>query len=89
MHDCDILCLQEHWLLNERLNDLNICDDYRVVGVSGMDSETFVCDYPFGGCAIFFCPFSAMISACQVSSTRFCALCLTFPDCKTLLLVCE
>lgn len=42
MHDCDILCLQEHWLLNEHLNDLNICDDYRVVGVSGMDSEMFV-----------------------------------------------
>ena len=24
LNDCDILCLQEHWLLNEHLNDLNI-----------------------------------------------------------------
>ena len=29
-------------MLNEHLNDLNICDDFIVVGVSGMDSETFV-----------------------------------------------
>ena len=53
-NDCDILCLQEHWLLNENLNDLNICDDFIVVGVSGMDSQTFVCGCPFGFCAIFF-----------------------------------
>ena len=44
-NDCDILCLQEHWLLNEHLI---------VVGVSGMDSQTFVCGRPFGFCAIFF-----------------------------------
>ena len=34
LHDCDILCLQEQWLLNEQLNDFNI-----VFGVSRMDSE--------------------------------------------------
>ena len=39
LHDCDILCLQQQWLLNEQLNDFNICDDYIVFGVSRMDSE--------------------------------------------------
>ena len=31
LNDCDILCIQEHWLLNEHLS---ICDDFIVVGVS-------------------------------------------------------
>ena len=50
-----------------------------MIGVSGVDSETFVCGRPFGGCAIFCKSFSALISVCQVSSRRFCALCLTLP----------
>ena len=78
LNDCDI-CLQEHWLLNEHLNYLNVCDDFIVVGVSGMDSETFVCGRPFGGCAIFFHKsFSSLISVCHVSSS---ALRFTMPDC--------
>ena len=32
--DCDILCLQEHWLLDEHLSDLNVCDDFIATGVS-------------------------------------------------------
>ena len=51
-----------------------------------MDSETFVCGRPFGGCAIFFHKsFSSLISVCHVSSS---ALRFTMPDCLTLLLVC-
>ena len=38
----DILCLQEHWLLNEHLNDLNICDDFIVVGVEWILKHLFV-----------------------------------------------
>ena len=60
-----------------------------VVGVSGIDSETFVRGRPFAGCAIFFRKsFSSLISVCHVSSRRFCALRFTIPDCLTLLLVC-
>ena len=89
LNDCDILCLQEHWLLNVHLTDLNICDNFIVAGVSGMDSETFVCGRPFGGNAIFFRKsFSSLISVCHVSFRRFCALYFTMPDCLTLLLVC-
>ena len=47
--DCDILCLQEHWLLDEHLNDLNVCDDFIETGVSGMESESYICGRPFGG----------------------------------------
>ena len=28
---------------------------FAMIGVSGMNSETFVCGRPFSGCAIFFC----------------------------------
>ena len=54
LHDCDVLCLQEHWLLSEHLSELNVCDDFTVTGVSGMDSESFIRGRPFGGCAIAF-----------------------------------
>ena len=60
-----VTCLQEHWLLNEHLNDLNICDDF-VVGVSGMDSKTFVHGHPFGGCAIFYRKSFSLISVSRV-----------------------
>ena len=74
--------------MNILMHDLNICDDFIVVGVSGMDSETFVVVL-FGGCAIFFRKsFSSLISVCHVSFRRFCALYFTMPDCLTLLLVC-
>ena len=54
-----------------------------------MDSETFVCGRPFGGCAIFsHKSFSSLISVCHVSSSRFCALYFTMPDCLTLHLDC-
>ena len=72
--DCDILCLQEHWLLDEHLNDLDVCDDFIATGVSGMESESYICGRPFGGCAIFFHKsLSSKVSVCQVSSRRFCA----------------
>ena len=88
LHDCDVLCLQEHWLLSEHLSDLNVCDDFTVTGVSGMDSESFIRGRPFGGCAIAFRKsLSSMVSVRQVSSSRFCAIHVK-SDCQTLLLVC-
>ena len=60
---------------------------FAMIGVNEVDSETFVRGRPFGGCAIFFCKsFSTLLSVCQVSSRRFCALRLTLPDCQTLLM---
>ena len=42
-HDCDILWLQETWLLNENLSKLgNIHDNYLYTGKSGVDSTRYI-----------------------------------------------
>ena len=51
----------------------------------GMDSETFVLLVAVQSSVKVF---STLISVCQISSRRFCALRLTLPECQTLLLVC-
>jgi len=53
MEECDVLCIQEHWLLNDQLptlskNVLNVC----IHGVSGMDGCNILKGRPYGGCAI-------------------------------------
>ena len=37
----DICLIQEHWLFNEHLNQLNFNPDFLSVGVSGMDSSIY------------------------------------------------
>ena len=29
LHQCDLLCLQEHWLLDQHLSTMNICEEFR------------------------------------------------------------
>jgi len=41
LQSCDICFVQEHWLLHEQLNLLNIHCDFLSIGVSGMDSSEF------------------------------------------------
>lgn len=68
---------------------MNICKDFIVMGVSGMEPDSLIHGRPFGGCAIFYRKnFSSRISICQVSSKRFCAVHLKISDNKTLLLTC-
>lgn len=89
LNDCDILCLQEHWLLDQHIHNMNIRDDFIVMGVSGMDPERYLLGRPYGGCAIFYRQdLSSKISMCQVSSRRFCAIRLKISDSETLLLIC-
>lgn len=89
LNDCDILCLQEHWLLDQHIHNMNIRDDFTVMGVSGMDPERCLLGRPYGGCAIFYRQdLTSKISICQVSSRRFCAIRLKMCDSETLLLVC-
>ena len=52
LHQCDLLCLQEHWLLDQHLSTTNICEEFIVTGVSGMEPDSLI--RPFGGCAIFY-----------------------------------
>ena len=42
LDDCDICMLQEHWLFNEQLQCLNICDEFCSIGVSGMITTEFL-----------------------------------------------
>ena len=72
---CDILCLQEHWLLNQPLCDLNICQNFAVTGVSGMASDCVIYGRPYGGRAAYFRnTLSSSISHCQIVSRRFCGI---------------
>ena len=52
LEQCDTLCLQEHWLLDHQLCDLNICQNFAVTGVSGMASDCVIHGCPYGGCAV-------------------------------------
>ena len=53
---CDILCLQEIWLLDSTIDYLNnIHKDYIYVGISGMDSNAcIISGRPKGGVAILY-----------------------------------
>ena len=68
---------------------MNICEEFIVTGVSGMEPDSLIRGRPFGGCAIFYRKnFSSNISICHVSSRRFCAVRLKISDNEMLLLVC-
>ena len=57
--------------------------EFAMIGVSRVDSETFVCGCSFGGCVIFFRKsFSTLVSVSQVLPEDF-----VLYACQTLLLV--
>ena len=78
LQSCDLLFIQEHWLLPDHLGALDIFNDFFSVGVSGMDSSELQVGRPYGGCGILFrkhlSPFMQRVKSC---SRRFCALSLT------------
>ena len=77
LQSCDICFIQEHWLLHEQLNLLNIHCDFLSTGVSGMDSSEFHLGRPFGGCAILYRrSFLSHVSRLDTSSKRFCSVLL-------------
>jgi len=51
--ECDILCLQEHWLLQEHLDSFKEFD-FLYTAVSGVDSSQLLYGRPYGGCAILY-----------------------------------
>ena len=89
LEQCDILCLQEHWLLDQQLCDLNICQNFAVTGVSGMASDCVIHGRPYGGCAVYVRnTLSSSISHCQVVSRRFCGIKVKLAGGRILLVVC-
>ena len=74
LEHCDILFLQEHWLPDLHLNDLNVSDDFVVAAMSGMAFDQVISGRSYGGCAIY-ChnKLSVSFSPCPVVSKRFCS----------------
>ena len=85
----DICLIQEHWLFNDQLNQLNFNLNFLSVGVSGMDSSILLHGRPFGGCAMLFR--KSLISSVTMLSTnakRFCAVRLSDQSGYSVLLIC-
>ncbi len=75
LKSCDLCLIQEHWLFDEQLFNLNIDSEFLSVGVSGMDSSAFLLGRPYGGCAILFR--KSLINRIKMlnsHSKRFCAV---------------
>ena len=52
--ECDILFLQEHWMLHNNLHKLQtIKEDFHVFSMSGIKEQELQMGRPYGGCAIF------------------------------------
>ena len=82
MTTCDMLCVQEHWLLQEDLHKLDHNDcNVLMLGVSGMDSSMMRQGRPFGGCAMLYKrSWNCSISAVTCSNNRICACVLSLPS---------
>ena len=87
----DLCFLQEHWLLDDYLNDVReISSDFTSVGVSGVNS----CDLlshgrPYGGCSILYRKsLSTSISFVDSCSGHFCSVKLCDSSGLSYLLVC-
>ena len=52
--ECDILFLQEHWMLHNNLHKLqDINEDFHVFSMSGIREQELIMGRPYGGCATF------------------------------------
>ena len=78
LKDCDILCVQEHWYLQEDIHLLSSDPDTLVAGVSGMDSAELVQGRPFGGCAFLYKrSWNCTLKMLSARSRRICSCIIT------------
>jgi len=79
---CDLLCVQEHWLLQKDLHKMDYDDrNVLVLGVSGVDSSALRQGRPFGGCAILYkSSWNCFFSAVACNNNRLCACVLMLPS---------
>jgi len=78
-YECDLLCLQETWLLNENLSKLgNIHDKYLYTGKSGVDStRDILIGRPAGGVSILYHKSIAKYIECiDIAHPRLCSVIL-------------
>ena len=68
---CDILLLQEHWLLEQQLNKVvNLLDGFLGTAVSGVEDKSHILKgRPYGGCVILWeSELTLCIEPCQYKS---------------------
>ena len=89
LQSSDICLIQEHWLLSEQLNRLNIHDDFISTGASGMDSAVLLHGRPYGGCAIIYRrSLLPHITRLNTISKRFCSILLSDSKGVSTLIIC-
>ena len=79
-NDCDILCLQEVWLLQCNIKELStINDNYLYTGVSGVDDgEKIIQGHPPGGVAILYKKsLGSFITRVNSTNRRVCGISMT------------
>ena len=88
MTDCEILCLQEHWLLDEGLTLMeHQLKTIHVFGKSGMDAKRLLVGRPFGGCAVLVKKsLQCTVSPVDTSSRRLFSCIFHFPNGSSFLL---
>ncbi len=78
--ECDIILIQEHWLLNNRISDLkNDFKKHHIFSVCGMIETKHIVGRPYGGCAIFISKtITCTITYIDCGTNRICAVLCNF-----------
>lgn len=87
---CDLLCIQEHWLLKQHLYKIENClPNFKGHAVSGMSERSAIIEgRPYGGCAILWRDaINHNITKLPLSSDRACAVRVAMGD-RNLILIC-
>ena len=86
--DCDIMLLQEHWMLDEELSLLECqLQTVHVFGKSGMDANRLLAGRSYGGCAVLVkTTLQCTVSPVDTSSRRLFSCVLRFPNDFSMLL---
>ena len=90
-HQCDIIFIQEHWLLEQQLEKVvSFLPEFTGTAISGMDSSSSVLrGRPFGGCAILWRNvFNTCVQPCNINSLsrRICGCIMKTTEFNILLL---
>ena len=94
LNSYDLCLIQEHWLLPNHINKLNLSNDFLSAGISSMDDSESLLVRPYGGCGIIYRKsLSPLIRSIDSHSKRFCAISVTLNDFKkgtnfVLLIIC-
>ncbi len=86
---CNILCIQEHWLLKQYLHKIDtFLPNFKGHSVSGMPDHNVLLGRPYGGCAILWqnC-INHNVTKLPMDNNRACAIRVTSND-RNIIIVC-